>query len=330
MIFVSGRTGALLLVMCVAGAGNAAGATATGPATARRPASRPAPAAAAKSQKVGFATEEKNPVSLTATYTSPAKAAAPAPMAILVHDFDEDRLSMAPLAGQLAVAGFAVLALDMRGHGDSVAGGESEREKPDRDEIRKWPTDIEAAYIWLSRQSQVDPARFIIVGAGAGAAAAIDYTAKDPSVDAIIVANPRPADLPKTCPATAAKCIGRKLLVVSDVEDKPAMEPLTKALPGSTTMVLPAAAGQDQHGARMFAAAGEIQSALLRFAVESVGLPSKEQVVGSFKGTVYYQPGSREAARLSASNLRHFSSPTEAEARGYHAPRGRSSKARAK
>jgi alpha-beta hydrolase superfamily lysophospholipase len=47
-------------------------------------------------------------------------AAAKAPVAILLHQFNKDRRSFAPLVPALQQRGFTVLALDQRGQGESV------------------------------------------------------------------------------------------------------------------------------------------------------------------------------------------------------------------
>ncbi|MFH0980996.1 MAG: alpha/beta fold hydrolase, partial [Planctomycetota bacterium] len=50
----------------------------------------------------------------------PPAAAGRAPAVILLHIYRSDRTSWRPLIPKLHEAGFAVLALDMRGHGESV------------------------------------------------------------------------------------------------------------------------------------------------------------------------------------------------------------------
>ena len=75
---------------------------------------------------VTFATEDG--VEIVADYYAPTGPAA-APVVILLHMYRSDRAAWKPLMPALHEAGFAVLAIDMRGHGDSI--------KPETQNLRR-------------------------------------------------------------------------------------------------------------------------------------------------------------------------------------------------
>jgi hypothetical protein len=84
------------------------------------------------------------------------------------------------------------------------------------------------------------------------------------------------------------------------------------------------------HGTRMFGKVNGIEEKIAEFLKRAVGPFSKDRVVASLKGKVYYEPGSGQAQRLAPDNVRWFSSASEAEARGLRAPteRGRAKSSR--
>src|SRR5690242_8832377 len=93
------------------------------PATANAP-SDPEPA------RVSLQTDDKQ--TLIATYFAPINTLDKASAVILVHDVGASREKLLPLAQRLQKSGFAVLALDLRGHGES-ATAEFTWEKLDAD-----------------------------------------------------------------------------------------------------------------------------------------------------------------------------------------------------
>lgn len=103
-------------------------------------------------------------VVLRATYFAASK---PGPAVLLLHQVNRQRSSWNELAKRLAGAGITVLALDMRGFGES--GGKPYATLTDAEVDREWqgrPDDIDAALQYLTSQPSVD--RNVIGLGGAG------------------------------------------------------------------------------------------------------------------------------------------------------------------
>jgi dienelactone hydrolase len=80
---------------------------------------------------------------------------------IALHGTESDRNGVAPHARMLARHGYGVLAVDLRGHGDS--GGRSTSVPWKLDE------DLDSAIAWLSRRDDVDDRRIGAVGVSSAA-----------------------------------------------------------------------------------------------------------------------------------------------------------------
>jgi pimeloyl-ACP methyl ester carboxylesterase len=108
---------------------------------------------------------------------NPIPASERAPVAVLIHGYSEDRLTMSSLARRLAQNGYAVLAVDVRGHG--------ENQRPfDPDGINE---DIKSAVEYLRGSTFVDGSRLILIGHSMGAGAAMRYAIRDPNVTATVM-----------------------------------------------------------------------------------------------------------------------------------------------
>jgi len=250
-----------------------------------------------------------------------------APIAILLHMYNSTRSAFAPLIKPLHEAGFAVLAIDLRGHGESVApssmdlAGRMQRRDPDL--FRKMFNDVTAAYLWLRDQPGVDPARFVLVGASVGCSVALDYAGRDRSVDGIVCMTPGTAYLGLDSQAHIEKCKDRPVLLMAAEEERSACDRLAKVVGESATVHTvpnqPALGEMGLHGTRMFGKVGGIEKTIVDFLVKVAGEPSSAPVVASLKGKSYYGPNAAEGRNLSRDNVRWFSSPSEAEARGFNA-----------
>lgn len=101
-----------------------------------------------------------------ADYYGPTSSYNPGAMVIMLHEENSDRTAWAPLIQPLRDAGFVILALDLRGHGDSATSGTRARlEQRDPQLFRDMQHDLRGAYDWLAQQKDIDRARFAIVGA---------------------------------------------------------------------------------------------------------------------------------------------------------------------
>lgn len=129
-------------------------------------------------------------VDVSADFYAPQSSAA-APIAILLHMEQGDRRDWAAFAAGLSRAGFAALAVDLRGHGvDATTAARDAVAQRLPVVFAEMFQDVRAAYDWLAPQPGVDRARFVLLGAGMGASVALRYAAEDRSVDGVIALSP--------------------------------------------------------------------------------------------------------------------------------------------
>lgn len=301
--------------------------------------SAPAPSAADRTvaaQTVTFATADN--LVLSAAYTPPlAGAEHPAPMAILLHMYGTDHRDFDPLIPYLHRAGFATLAIDLRGHGDSVGPSEMELAqrvaKRDKKLFQQMDIDVRAAYDWLAEQPGVDRCRFVLVGASVGCTVALDYAAQDRSVDAVACLTPGTYYLGIDTLAPARKYAQRRLLLTAAQNERAACEELAKIIPDAVVKIVTAGTSGDPlslHGTRLLGRVPGIEREIAQFLKEAAGAPSINSVIASMQGEVYHMPESSSARQISPRNIRWFSSPEEAEARGLRPPKVRSSGSRSR
>lgn len=124
-------------------------------------------------------------VGLKADFYPPRGTERRAPAVLLVHDAGADRTTVTDLAEGLQRASFAVLALDLRGHGQSVAedldwtGMDEEARKT----LWAFATrDVDAAARWLSQREGIHSTNLTVIGVGAGGALAVRHAARNENV----------------------------------------------------------------------------------------------------------------------------------------------------
>jgi dienelactone hydrolase len=98
-----------------------------------------------------------------------------APAILLVHGYSADRNSMSTLARRLANAGYAVLAIDVRGH------GANRNPLPIADDDLMQP-DLRTAAEYLRSSPYVDGSKIVVMGHSMGAGLALQYAANDDSL----------------------------------------------------------------------------------------------------------------------------------------------------
>lgn len=270
------------------------------------------PVRAVDGQPVSFAAADGFQIS--ADYFPPKAAEPPAPIVILLHMYRSDRSAWKPLIDPLHQAGFAILAIDMRGHGES-ATSETRRRAAERDTrlFEDVQYDLRGAYDWLSEQKGVDRARFAVVGASVGCSIALQYAAKDRSVDAVVCLSPGLKYLGLDSPGDIKQISGRRILMLATQDERKAPETLQRLNKGAKTRVF---RGKQAHGTQMFGDVDGVQREIVEFLKQAVGEPTKTTVYSSIQRMIYHPPESKWIERISSTNLRYFSSPEEAEARG--------------
>ena len=102
-------------------------------------------------------------------FREPAPLAERPPALVLAHGFGGDRRSVSSAARRLAASGYAVLAPDLRGHGEN-----RNPHTPSRTRSDHFFSDLAAAVDFLRASPYVDGSRIAVAGHSMGAGAALD------------------------------------------------------------------------------------------------------------------------------------------------------------
>jgi alpha-beta hydrolase superfamily lysophospholipase len=187
-------------------------------------------------------------------YASYREAGEGKPAAILLHMLIADRHSYDGFGAKLAAAGFNVLALDSRGHGDSTKqNGATKRHAEFDDEAHKSSLlDVAAAKDFLAGKG-ADTSKLVIVGASIGANFALNYGADDADVRAVVLLSPGLNYHGVETATAMAKYRGRPAYLVASDEDKYSADSAGKLheIAAETSFKIFTDAG---HGTRIFTA----------------------------------------------------------------------------
>jgi pimeloyl-ACP methyl ester carboxylesterase len=128
-------------------------------------------------------------------YSPPAKKNAEerAPAALLLHGAGGNRTGFATLAEALARSGMAVLAIDLRGHGESATNEDSFQNLDEASRSNLWTfavRDLQAAVQWLRDQPGVHGAALNLFGFAEGASLAAHYALADETVRSLTLLDP--------------------------------------------------------------------------------------------------------------------------------------------
>lgn len=115
------------------------------------------------------------------------------PSALLLHMMPATKESWGSTALALIAAGFSsVLAIDLRGHGESVESApvrldyKAFTDAEHQAKIR----DVEASAAWLEKERGADQRRLVLIGASIGANLAISFAAAHPDIPAVVALSP--------------------------------------------------------------------------------------------------------------------------------------------
>ena len=152
-----------------------------------------APSSRSRQEEVKITTSDK--VELAGTYYAPRKGRAPG--VLLIHDADGDRTQMKGLAERLNKSGFAVLAIDLRGHGESCTDKVDWNKCDEKSRSSMWQLslrDVAAGADWILSQKDVHSTSLSLVGNGSGCALAARHAETDENVVALTMLSPKPKD----------------------------------------------------------------------------------------------------------------------------------------
>ena len=117
---------------------------------------------------------------LAGTYYAPIDNPPPWPGVILLHMLGRSRTSWEEYAEEFANAGFAVLSIDLRGHGET--GGAVDWESA--------VSDLQQVWNYLIERPDIDPDRTAFVGASVGANLALIAGSNEPAVRTVVLLSP--------------------------------------------------------------------------------------------------------------------------------------------
>jgi len=153
--------------------------------------------------------EASDGLNLVGTYYAPIDMPPPCPGVILLHMLGGDRSSWDDYARQLTSAGYAVFALDMRGHGET--GGAVDWDLAENDIHQVWNN--------LSTKLDIDPDRIALVGASIGANMALVAGVNEAGVRTVVLLSPGLDYAGVTTEAAMVAYGDRPVLIVSSQED---------------------------------------------------------------------------------------------------------------
>lgn len=264
--------------------------------------------------------EASDGIEIVADYFAPPSGSRPAPGVVLVHMLRVDRSSWAPLIPTLHTDGLAVLAIDLRGHGESGAPQLEELRRRVRAQdipvFHEMHRDVAAAVSWLTTQDDVDPSRLALIGATIGFSVALDYAVRDPSIDAVVGLTPGSGFIGMDSVAGTLMYGKRPMLLLAVDTDRRAVETLSRMNPLVVGEIVGNGTG---HGTRMLEAYDQTPGRILEFVREKLASDSTAPVVFALGEKKYYAdlPGLRAAhPDIDLKLVRWCSSEQEAKERG--------------
>jgi pimeloyl-ACP methyl ester carboxylesterase len=131
-------------------------------------------------------------VELHASLDLPVGVPAPIPAILLLHGYGEDRTAWKDFSKQLLNRGFAVMAMDLRGHGESRTKNQRPiQASPDwRTNLQEFPVDLDPALDFMKSQPRVDTRKMAVIGFDVGANLALIASGRFPEVRTAVAIKP--------------------------------------------------------------------------------------------------------------------------------------------
>jgi pimeloyl-ACP methyl ester carboxylesterase len=197
-----------------------------------------------------IALETSDGVKIAGTFYTPA--AIEAPGIVLLHMLGRKRGDWDVFARQLQEAGYAVLAIDLRGHGES----EGKRD------WQAMTTDAASAVTYLRSRAEVNGDRIALIGASIGANIALNAAAGDPQIKGAVLLSPG-LDYRGVTTEDAVKTLGdRPLLIVASEEDSYAADS-SKTLAAQAKAASLLMLSQQGHGTQMLGKDNGLEATIL-------------------------------------------------------------------
>jgi len=146
-----------------------------------------------------------------------------APAALLIHDTLRDRSDYSAIAESLNKRGFAVLCVDLRGHGESITEEFSFAKLDEEKQVIAWTLairDLEACTAWLRKREDVHQSNLSLVAHGSASILAARYAERDENVRCVALLAPTAHDLARDLPRTLKKIAGMPTLLVTEKDGR--------------------------------------------------------------------------------------------------------------
>jgi pimeloyl-ACP methyl ester carboxylesterase len=142
--------------------------------------------------KPGVAFKSFDLVDLRASFTMPNGVPAPVPAVLLLHGYGESRSVWNGFEQQLLTRGWAVMALDLRGHGESKSKNfRSIEASPEwRKDPHEFPVDVGPALDWIKAQPRINTNKIVVIGSDVGANLALIASGRYPEVRTVVAIRP--------------------------------------------------------------------------------------------------------------------------------------------
>jgi predicted esterase len=140
----------------------------------------------------GILLETFDRVQLRASFELPEGIPAPIPAALLLHGYGEDGSVWIDLEERLLAEGWAVMTLDLRGHGRSTTKNSEPLEASEawRSDPQQFPLDLVPTLDWLKTQERIDSSRLAVIGFDVGANLALLASGRYGEVATAVAINP--------------------------------------------------------------------------------------------------------------------------------------------
>ena len=131
-------------------------------------------------------------VELHASFELPLGVPAPIPAVLLLHGYGEDRSAWKDFSKELLNRGWAVMAIDLRGHGDSRQKNQRPiQASPDwRTNLHEFPLDLDPALDWLKSRPRIDNNKIVVIGFDVGANLALIASGRFGEVKTVVAIKP--------------------------------------------------------------------------------------------------------------------------------------------
>lgn len=188
------------------------------------------PAAAETSTKIELVAEDKRKVA--ASYWAPKDQKGAAPAAVLVHDAGAQRSDLNDVAERLWKQGFAVISVDLRGHGESQGTDKGWAELSEEEHAKAWAfclRDVKAAADWIGKQSGVHSSNVSLLGDRAGCTLVTRYAMRDENVRSLVLLDPQVEQLGFSLAKDIASLAGLPTYIAATKESAPKAQTIAES-----------------------------------------------------------------------------------------------------